>query len=317
MSENIAGYIDRSYVKGQTYRYAATPAPTVFTGNIDEISDANLLSKAMLVNRAQISGGELPNNFGNTFLITTVKYGNGTYLQTAYLVQADYECWEYRRIYSNGWTSWIGVDSAINTVDGKIQDAKDTADSAYTAINGTNGINSQISTINASLNTIENTRIPGLSTDIDRVNGQVTSLRNSLTTTDISNSYTFTRSSGKWSMSNITVFRTGNVIDLQFIFAGNSKKVSGGENGIVGTLSGGPLPANVAHLIGYDITSGSNSVVVGRLNQSGGFILKLIGDDRTWPGKVTVQGSFVITSSSSQIVDRPLDDQDSNSEYSN
>lgn len=299
MSENIAGYIDRSYIKGQTYRYAATPAPIVFTGNIDEISDNDLLSKAMLVSRGQISGGTLPNEFGNTFLITTVKYGNNTYLQTAYLVQSGYECWEYRRIYSSGWTEWIGVDSAIKNVDGKIQEVKDTADSANAAITGTNGINSQIDTINTSINTINNTTIPGMSTRIDGIGNRTSALEIDAAITDISNAYTFTKSgSGNWDKSSIIVYKSGNIVDMQFVFKGNGKKVSGGGNGLSGTISGGPLPINVAHLIGYDTTGGLNSVVVGRLHPSGSFILKLIGDDRSWSGYVTVQGSFIAVSSS-------------------
>ena len=80
MSENIAGYIDRSYIKGQYYRYAAAPKPVNYSGNIDEIS-ADLLTKAMLVTRGSV-GGTLPNDFGNTFLITTLQYGTNTYLQT-------------------------------------------------------------------------------------------------------------------------------------------------------------------------------------------------------------------------------------------
>ena len=126
MSENIAGYIGRSYIKGRYYRYAASPKPVTFTGNINEIS-SGLLSKAMLVTRGNVTG-DLPNDSCNTFLITTVQYGSNTYLQTAYLVQTGYDCWEYRRIYSGSWSAWIGVDSAIKSLNTDIEKAQSTAD---------------------------------------------------------------------------------------------------------------------------------------------------------------------------------------------
>jgi hypothetical protein len=254
MSENIAGYIDRSYIKGQTYRYAATPAPIVFTGNIDEISDNDLLSKAMLVSRGQISGGKLPNEFGNTFLITTVKYGNNTYLQTAYLVQSGYECWEYRRIYSGGWTEWIGVDSAIKNVDGKIQDVKNTADSANAAINGTNGINSKISDINTKINIINNTTIPSLSGDIDQVKGRIGDLETNTSMVPIS--YTIKKTSGAWSCSSVNAYRCGNIVYIHFPFYGSGAKVNAGSNAFLGALSNGPLPLYGAKNASF-IASGS------------------------------------------------------------
>ena len=270
MSENIAGYIDRSYIKGQTYRYAATPAPIVFTGNIDEISDNDLLSKAMLVTRGQV-GGKLPNEFGNTFLITTVKYGNNAYLQTAYLVQSGYECWEYRRIYSSGWTEWIGVDSAIKNVDGKIQEVKNTADSANAAITGTNGINNQISDINTKINTINNTTIPSLSGDIDQVRGRVGALETNTSMVPIS--YTIKKTSGAWSCSSVSAYRCGNIVYIYFPFYGSGAKVNAGSNAFVGTLSNGPLPLYAAKNASF-ISSGSPVL---SLSSNGDIVVRITG----------------------------------------
>ena len=175
MSENIAGYADKTYVKGQYYKYAASPKPVTFTGDIDEVSD-DLLTKAMFVTRGQVVG-TLPSEAGNTFLIETIRYGNDTYLQTAYLVQTGYDCYEYRRIYSNNqWTNWVGVDSEIKAVDDKIEGVKTTADSCDRQINGSNGISTQISNLTSSVNTINNNSIPTLSTRIASLDSRVGSV---------------------------------------------------------------------------------------------------------------------------------------------
>ena len=171
MSENIAGYIDRSYIKGQYYRYAAVPKPVNYSGNIDEIS-ADLLTKAMLVTRGSV-GGTLPNDFGNTFLITTLQYGTNTYLQTAYVVQTGYECWEYRRIYSGAWTNWIGVDSSIASLNSGISKAQETADSANTSINSLSG---DVSNLSSTVNTINNSSLPSLSNSCTSLSGRCDNL---------------------------------------------------------------------------------------------------------------------------------------------
>lgn len=168
----IAGYTDRQYIKGQYYRLAAAPKPVVFTGNIDTVSE-ELLTKAMFVSKNQ-SGGTFPNDFGTNFLITTVKYGNDTYLQTAYLVQEEYNCYEYRRIYSNAsWTEWVGVDSEIDVIDDKIQDVKDTADGAVASINSING---QVSNLASSVN--------GLNNSVGSLAGQINSVGNRVSTVE-------------------------------------------------------------------------------------------------------------------------------------
>lgn len=310
MSENIAGYIDRSYIKGQTYRYAATPAPIVFTGNIDEISDNDLLSKAMLVSRGQISGGTLPNEFGNTFLITTVKYGNNTYLQTAYLVQSGYECWEYRRIYSGGWTGWVGVDSAIKEVGSNIGDVKKTADAADAAINGTNGINSQISNINGSINTINNTTIPGLSGRIDRADGRITALETDSSIVDISNLYTWTRTSGNWYpvTDSFKAYRSGNVVQIKFVFRGNGNTVGKYATGLLSTLTGGPLPiCRTTFTAVIDRTS--NPVTVSAIIEENGSVAFTNNgpNDKKWQStsRIIVSGTFLVSNQNTVVTESP------------
>ena len=137
MPSEIVGYASRAYVKGQYYRYAGAPKPDSFTGNIDEVSE-DLLVKAMYVTRSQATG-TFPNDTINNYLIETVKYGNGSYLQTAYAIQAGFDCYEYRRIYSGAWTEWVGVDSAIAGAVTKADNAVTAANSATQAITGKGG----------------------------------------------------------------------------------------------------------------------------------------------------------------------------------
>lgn len=169
----IAGYADLARIKGQYYRYAAAPKPVVFTGNIDEISE-DMLIKAMFVSRNQASG-TFPTNIGDTFLITTVKYGNNAYLQTAYLVQTGFECYEYRRIYSGEWTSWIGVDSAINEAVNLAQNAKTAADAAASSV-GT--LSSTVNNVAGDVNTIKNSTLPGLNSTVNTLAGRVQTVEN-------------------------------------------------------------------------------------------------------------------------------------------
>ena len=123
MPDTIAGYIDRSYVKGQVYRYAGCPVPTVFTGDIDTISD-DLLVKAMIVINDG-THGTFPKDTADTYLITTVEYGNSTYLQSAVNCS---DRTEYRRIKSgsNDWTDWLSVSAVVDEFDERI--SKNTED---------------------------------------------------------------------------------------------------------------------------------------------------------------------------------------------
>jgi hypothetical protein len=126
----------------------------------------------MLVTRGSV-GGTLPNEFGNTFLITTLQYGTNTYLQTAYVVQTGYECWEYRRIYSGTWTAWIGVDSSIKSLNSSISKAQETADAANNSINSLSG---DVSNLASTVNSINQTSLPSLSNRCGNLEGRCSNL---------------------------------------------------------------------------------------------------------------------------------------------
>lgn len=233
MSENIAGYIDRSYIKGQYYRYAAVPKPVNYSGNIDEIS-ADLLTKAMLVTRGSVSG-TLPNDFGNTFLITTLQYGTNTYLQTAYVVQTGYECWEYRRIYSGTWTAWIGVDSSIKSLNTSIDTAQSTADQAKSGLSSLSG---DVSTIRGDVDTINNSSLPTVSNRCTNLETRCSNLETNtsfLTTTTTSECVTATTSASTCQVSSVMFSRFGRVCQLG-LYLMRKVDCGGGDDIWVGNL---------------------------------------------------------------------------------
>ena len=232
---DIAGYVDRQYIKGQYYRLAASPKPVVFSGNINDLSDEDaLLSKALLVTKGNVDG-TLPNDFGNSFLITTVKFGNDVYLQTAYMEQTGYECWEYKRLYVNGnWTEWLGVESEIDMVSRAASAAQSAAASASSSVSS---LSTDVSTLNSSVNGLKNT-VNGLSSSVSAVKSDVNNISQKIAVTDVSSSYTITKSSGKWTLGETNVRKSGNCVYMSLSF--NHRKnddVDVGQNGFVGTLS--------------------------------------------------------------------------------
>lgn len=75
---------------------------------------------------------------------------------------------------------------------------------------------------------------------------------NSMSVTDISDQYTITRTSGNWYPVSLEAWRTGNVVQMRIIFRGNGSAVASGADGLVGTISDGPLPTiAAAQLVGY------------------------------------------------------------------
>ena len=231
----IAGYADTISVKGQYYKLASSPKPVVYTGDISAISD-DLLSRAMFVTRNATNSASLPNSFGTNILITTVEYGSGNYLQTAYLVQTGYECYEYRRIYSSGnWTAWIGVDSAIAAASSAANSAKETADKAATDA-GT--AISNAASLKTTVDSLSSTSASSFSDIFSRLG----TLENKVVTNDISSSYTVTKTKGPWNFSEVKAYRTGNTIQMNILLRGNGSSVGNNSNGFEGTITTGPRP---------------------------------------------------------------------------
>lgn len=168
MPDNIAGYIDRNYVKGQAYRLAGCPVPTVFTGNIDEISE-DLLVKAMFVANDGSAAGTFPQEVGGQYLMNTIKYGNDMYLQTAYVIGTQVE---YSRIYANeGWSKWVTAN--VGDVDERVKTCETRLDSIYdTSKTPETGFLPDLTKAVRNLDRIDTTNPAN--------NGRVTKLENSL-----------------------------------------------------------------------------------------------------------------------------------------
>lgn len=229
MPSSIAGYSSIMYIKGQYYRLAADPKPVVFTGNIDNISNEDdLLRKAMKVTRNQVSG-TLPSDTSNDFLIRTLKYGNDTYLQTAFSSPNGYE---YKRIYSGEWTDWIAVDSEIDAAKNLASSAANAAASVGSAVDNLAGT---VSRLSETVNTLKNQTVQGL---INNVNSLSSTVQNKTTMNNVSGNYTISKTSGKWTLGETNVRQVGNCVYMSLTF--NHRKnddVDAGQNGFVGTVT--------------------------------------------------------------------------------
>lgn len=225
---SIAGYSSIMYIKGQYYRLAADPKPVVFTGNIDDISNEDdILRKAMKITRNQVSG-ILPSDSSNDFLIRTLKYGNDTYLQTAFSSPNGYE---YKRIYSGEWTNWVAVDSEINAAKNSAASAASAAASAGSAVDD---LSKTVSKLSETVNTLKNQTVQGL---INNVSSLSTTVQNKTTMNNVSGNYTISKTSGKWTLGETNVRRVGNCVYMSLTF--NHRRnddVDVGQNGFAGTV---------------------------------------------------------------------------------
>lgn len=232
MPDNIAGYIDRSYVKGSTYRYAGCPIPTVFTGNINTISD-DLLVKAMLVTNNGVNG-TFPTATSGTYLVRTIEYGNAILLQSA----VDFATGiEYRRINSNGaWTDWVsandevaGIKADIEVINGKIDADRIDITALKNKVNGdgTNpGLVNDVNTIKTNLGTYD--------TRIRRLENSALSTQTSTTILDCISSNTYSRST----VTSCYFTRVGAMCSLTLSLKTKSSVTSGSN---ILSVTAGPL----------------------------------------------------------------------------
>ena len=79
---------------------------------------------------------------------------------------------------------------------------------------------------------------------------------------DISSQYTWTKTSGNWTINSLEAWRVGNIVQMRIVFQGNGSAVGSGSNGVVGLITSGPMPAVVTQLVGY----GDARVISGSLN---------------------------------------------------
>lgn len=130
--------------------------------------------------------------------------------------------------------------------------------------------------------------IPYNGPEVDLETGNV---RLKLENIDISNQYTFTKTSGGWKVSSIKATRSGNVVFLTIFLQGTGTNVSAGGNGVVGTLSGGPLPAqDNAGLVGYYGTS----AMVAHISNAGNMTIRnLITAQSLGSNTTSVYGCFI------------------------
>lgn len=181
MSDNIVGYVDRSKIKGQYYRYAGSPIPTVFTGDFDTISE-DLLAKAMFVTNDGSSVSTFPTDSYDSYLLTTTKFGNGAYLQNAFSVGLKVD---YARVYTNGsWSEW--VTSNAGDVTKQISDLNGKINSIYNSDVSPNtgklvDLSNNLALLDSNPSALDGTgKVPTLMTSVNNLNTTTSGLRTSL-----------------------------------------------------------------------------------------------------------------------------------------
>lgn len=284
MPESYAGYATHGYVKGLYVKYAADPKPVEFTGNIDDLSDEDvLLTKAMHVVRSQITG-TLPNDVSNDFLIKTTKYGNSIYLQQAFTYDSDNECYEYRRVYAGEWSSWVSTDDSVKRLDKNVQSAIDLATNCDKSVTSLSG---QVSSLKSDVKTAQNS-IGSLSNTVGGLQNTVKTVNEKTTLEDASNKYTVSKTSGAWNCSAIKVKKFGNVVTVRVEFSiKKNVNVNAGSNAFVGTINApaGYLPFFTSFLISCFTTSS----IVAWIDGNGDFTVRVL-NSAIKPGSDTVVG---------------------------
>lgn len=291
MPESYAGYATHGYVKGLYVKYAADPKPVEFTGNIDDLSDEDvLLTKAMHVVRSQITG-TLPNDVSNDFLIKTTKYGNSVYLQQAFTYDSDNECYEYRRVYAGEWSSWVSTDDSVKKLNKNVQSTIDLAtncDKSVTSLSGqVSSLKSDVKTAQNSVNSLNNT-VGGLQNTVKTINEKTT-------LEDASSKYTVSKTSGAWNLSAVFAQKFGNVVTMRIEFSVKKNvNVNAGSNAFVGTINApnGYLPFFTSFLISCFTTSN----IVAWINEDGEFTVRVL-NSAIKPGSDTVigvGGTFIV-----------------------
>lgn len=291
MPESYAGYATHGYVKGLYVKYAADPKPVEFTGNIDDLSDKDvLLTKAMHVVRSQITGA-LPNDVSNDFLIKTTKYGNSIYLQQAFTYDSDNECYEYRRVYAGEWSSWVSTDDSVKRLNTNVQSAIDLATSCDKSVaslsNQVSSLKNDVKSAQNSVNSLNNT-VGGLQNTVSTINGKTT-------LEDASSKYTVSKTSGAWNCSAIKVKKFGNVVTVRVEFSiKKNVNVNAGSNAFVGVISAptGYLPFFTSFLISCFTTAS----IVAWIDETGNFTVRVL-NSAIKPGSDTivgVGGTFIV-----------------------
>ena len=295
----IAGYADLAEIKGQYYRYAGCPIP-VASSTVNVNTDLeNLIAKAIIVTKGQ-NGGDLPPELGS-YLLTTVEYGNSNYVQTAYSVESGYE---YRRFKfgATDWTTWKDVTlyGANDTTD-----LQDTVRSQGTAINKIN--NETIPNLIDSNNPYTIKKAMGnaeiANTTANNALSLAQSANSKIDTTPVT--YTFTKSSGGWTVKSCAASRSGNVVTLYIIFnVGKNVEVNPGDNAFIGTISSGPFPAVAATLLSFY----GKANIIGSMGSNGALTVRVTGNTIKPSAATTVGliGTFVCSNSASSAEPEPV-----------
>lgn len=128
-----------------------------------------------------------------------------------------------------------------------------------------------------------------ITAQIEGSSGKVSCL--SMNNQDISDEFAISKTSGNWSIKEITAYRSGNTVQLTIAFKGNGTAVSAGSNAFVGRVTDGEFPVGLVRLIG----NGGSSIVMGYVQPTGEIEIKVLVANYTLSasGTFSVMGTYI------------------------
>ena len=236
------GNADKLNWVSQVYTTGYKPSKSdVGLGNVDNTADAN-----KSVNYATTAGNA---NKVNNLTVQTAVPANAVFTDTkvTQTVVSDSEDNDYPILLAgsaNIATETAGVKKASNVTVNPVSETLD--------ITGNNGsqtsLYSDFLQVRGATGSGHVVYLSGADGTI-YTNGKI--FCGSMDVTDISSQYTFSKTSGNWSIQSFEVFRMGNFIQMRITFKGNGSNVASGSNGFVGAITGGAIPVCESKLMGY------------------------------------------------------------------
>ena len=140
---------------------------------------------------------------------------------------------------------------------------------------------SNTSNLKTTVDSLSNT----VTTNIASLNDRVGTVENKTVLTDISSSYTVTKTRGAWNFNEVRAYRTGNTVQMNILLRGNGSSVGNNVDGFVGTITSGPRPLILTRFVAMI----QGSAIIGYFDPSNNtIIIRNVGSSATLSSSSTL-----------------------------